>query len=222
MDTKYFDYNATTPLRTEAKEALLKALDSHWLNPSSPYRAAASVHAHLQAAREKIADLFGVHPERVVFNSGATEGNNAVFANWRTTLPKDALVAISPTENIERGELHTLLNLRADGVFSLKRITLGIYLDDNPEDTSAFRDDLGNYRIDGDSIHVNLHTRIIWDSFYGDDLEPDSTENLYGNLSRDRMDQLSRSHAGNFATPRAKRPRFSRKSSPRRSEPRGE
>lgn len=99
MDTKYFDYNATTPLRTEAKEVLLKALDNHWLNPSSPYRAAASVHAHLQAAREKIADLFEVHPERVVFNSGATEGNNAVFANWRMALPKDARVAISPTEH---------------------------------------------------------------------------------------------------------------------------
>ena len=107
---------------------------------------------------------------------------------WFRTDPQ--FVAISPTENIERGELHTLLNLRADGVFSLKRITLGIYLDDNPEDTSAFRDDLGNYRIDGDSIHVNLHTRIIWDSFYGDDLEPDSTENLYGNLFREATYQI--------------------------------
>ena len=99
MDKLYFDFNATTPLRPEARETLLAALDRSWLNPSSPYRAAASVHARLQAARNQIAELFEVHPERVTFNSGATEGNNAVFANWRTSLSADARIGVSPTEH---------------------------------------------------------------------------------------------------------------------------
>ena len=82
MDGGYFDYNATAPLRPEARDAWTTALEEFWLNPSSPYRAAARVHARLQEARERMAALFGVNSRRVIFNSGATEGNNAVFANW--------------------------------------------------------------------------------------------------------------------------------------------
>jgi len=99
MECCFFDYNATSPLRPEARAAWLAAADDLWLNPSSPYRAAARVHAHLDAARARVADLFEVTPVRVVFNSGATEGNNAVFAHWAATLPTDARVAVSPTEH---------------------------------------------------------------------------------------------------------------------------
>ena len=60
MDSCYFDYNATAPLRPEARAAWLAAADDLWLNPSSPYRAASRVHAHLEAAREQVADLFQV------------------------------------------------------------------------------------------------------------------------------------------------------------------
>ena len=99
MECCFFDYNATSPLRPEARAAWLAATDDLWLNPSSPYRAAARVHAHLAAARVRFADLFEVAAERVVFNSGATEANNAVFAHWAATLPADARVAVSPTEH---------------------------------------------------------------------------------------------------------------------------
>jgi cysteine desulfurase len=99
METCYFDYNATAPLRPEAKGAWLSATDDLWLNPSSPYRAAARVHAHLAEARARVADLFAVAAERVVFNSGATEANNAIFAHWATTLPADARIGVSPTEH---------------------------------------------------------------------------------------------------------------------------
>lgn len=99
MDSCYFDYNATSPLRSEARAAWLAAADDLWLNPSSPYRAAARVHVHLSAARERVAGLFEVAAERVVFNSGATEANNAVFAHWAATLPADARIGVSPTEH---------------------------------------------------------------------------------------------------------------------------
>ena len=99
MDCCYFDYNATAPLRPEARAAWLVAADDLWLNPSSPYRAAARVHAHLQAARGQLAECFEVSPERVLFHSGATEGNNAVFAHWAATLPVEARIGVSPTEH---------------------------------------------------------------------------------------------------------------------------
>lgn len=99
MKTCYFDYNATAPLRPEARDAWLSATEDLWLNPSSPYRAAARVHAHLAEARARVAGLFAVAAERVVFNSGATEANNAIFAHWAATLPADAPIGVSPTEH---------------------------------------------------------------------------------------------------------------------------
>ena len=96
---RYFDYNATTPLSDCARDAWTDAQASHWLNPSSPYRAAAAVHARLESAREGIAARFSVAPDRVVFNSGATEGNNAVFAHWAACLPEDAQIGVSPAEH---------------------------------------------------------------------------------------------------------------------------
>lgn len=95
----YFDNNATTPLCAEAKAMWCEAVEDFWLNPSSPYRPAAQVHVRLEAARSDVAALFGVDPTRVLFNSGATEGNNAVFVHWAKTLPADAQIAISPTEH---------------------------------------------------------------------------------------------------------------------------
>ena len=99
MAFKYFDYNATTPLRPEARKAWLEAVDKCWFNPSSPYRAAARVHAHLQSARVRMAALLSANPERVIFNSGATEGNNAVFAYWSSSLDAEARIGVSPTEH---------------------------------------------------------------------------------------------------------------------------
>lgn len=95
----YFDNNATTPLWPEAKAAWNETVDSLWMNPSSPYRGAAKVHVHLEAARNEIAGIFEIAPSRVVFNSGATEGNNAVFNYWSRTLPETARVGVSPTEH---------------------------------------------------------------------------------------------------------------------------
>jgi len=74
-------------------------MDGHWLNPSSPYRAAAAVSVRLEALRKELAELFGAVPERLIFNSGATEGNNAVIRHFRATLPADARIVVSPIEH---------------------------------------------------------------------------------------------------------------------------
>lgn len=77
---RYFDFNATTPLLPEAREAWLRASSKHWHNPSSLYRDAGIASQMLDAARERLAELLGVDPERVVFTSSATESNNMLFA----------------------------------------------------------------------------------------------------------------------------------------------
>ncbi len=78
--TRYFDFNATTPMSETARRAWVEAAESHWHNPSSLYREAGEARHRLEFWREALADHFGIdEPERVVFTSGATEANNAVI-----------------------------------------------------------------------------------------------------------------------------------------------
>ena len=80
MTSRYFDYNATTPLSDAAREAWLQASAQHWHNASSLYREAGFTAQKLDAARERLADLLGCEAARIVFTSGATESNNTLFA----------------------------------------------------------------------------------------------------------------------------------------------
>jgi cysteine desulfurase len=72
MKRVYLDHNATTPLRPEAKAAMLRAMDLCG-NPSSVHfegRAAKSV---VEAARVQVAEAMGAGDADVIFTSGATE-----------------------------------------------------------------------------------------------------------------------------------------------------
>lgn len=96
----YFDHNATTPMSGVAKQAWLAAEERHWHNPSSLYREAGFAKQRLEEARERLAALLGCDDaERIVFTSGATESNNALFASLSRTLPPDAVVAVSEIEH---------------------------------------------------------------------------------------------------------------------------
>ncbi len=95
----YFDHNATTPLLPQAREAWLAAMDEAWQNPSSPYRSAARAHRLLEENRSKLAAMFGAPPENIVFNSGASEGNNAILAWAAAVLPADRGACVPPTEH---------------------------------------------------------------------------------------------------------------------------
>jgi cysteine desulfurase len=72
----YFDYNATTPLDANVREAMLPYLDAAFGNPSSVHHLGRAVRAALDAARERVAEVFGCKPSEIVFTSGGTESNN--------------------------------------------------------------------------------------------------------------------------------------------------
>ncbi len=97
---RYFDHNATTPMSAAARSAWLEAAERHWHNPSSLYREAGFAKQKLEEARERLATLLGCEDaERVVFTSGATESNNALFSSFAQSLPKDVRIAISSIEH---------------------------------------------------------------------------------------------------------------------------
>ncbi|MFZ4764713.1 MAG: cysteine desulfurase family protein [Roseimicrobium sp.] len=95
----YFDHNATTPLHPAAREAWLAASERFWHNPSSLYQEAAATRRRLEAAREELGELLGCGPERIVFTSGATESNNALFRVLSVRLPQDKPVLSSGMEH---------------------------------------------------------------------------------------------------------------------------
>lgn len=74
----YLDYNATAPLRPEARAAMLAALDALG-NPSSVHAEGRRARALVDAAREDVARLVGAAPSEVVFTSGGTEAANMVM-----------------------------------------------------------------------------------------------------------------------------------------------
>ena len=58
MSRIYLDYNATAPLRREAREAVLAALDIG--NPSSVHEEGRKARALVEAAREYFSEVVGV------------------------------------------------------------------------------------------------------------------------------------------------------------------
>jgi cysteine desulfurase len=72
----YLDYNATTPLCDDAREAMLPYLDRHFGNPSSVHAAGRAARAAIDNARDKLAALLRVKPHELIFTSGGTEACN--------------------------------------------------------------------------------------------------------------------------------------------------
>ncbi|HYS47424.1 MAG TPA: aminotransferase class V-fold PLP-dependent enzyme, partial [Xanthobacteraceae bacterium] len=70
----YLDWNATAPLRPEARAAMLAALDVAG-NPSSVHGEGRAARRLVEEARREVAALVGADAENVVFTSGGTEAN---------------------------------------------------------------------------------------------------------------------------------------------------
>jgi len=75
----YFDWNATAPLRPQARAAVLAALDLVG-NASSVHAEGRAARAVIEEARENVAALAGTQPRNVVFTSGGTEANTLALA----------------------------------------------------------------------------------------------------------------------------------------------
>jgi len=70
----YLDWNATAPLRSEARAAALAAFGVVG-NPSSVHGEGRAARRLIEQAREQVAALVGAEPRNVVFTSGGTEAN---------------------------------------------------------------------------------------------------------------------------------------------------
>jgi cysteine desulfurase len=73
-DRLYLDWNATAPLRPEARTAMVRALDQAG-NASSVHAEGRAARHLIESARAEVAALVGAEPAHVTFTSGATEAN---------------------------------------------------------------------------------------------------------------------------------------------------
>lgn len=120
----YLDHNATTPLRSEARAAMMEALETGFANPSSVHRPGACARAAVESARAAVAESVQARPADVIFTSGGTESNNlALFgliaANERPHLIVSATehssVLVAAQELRRRGAELTLLPVDSEG-----------------------------------------------------------------------------------------------------------
>ncbi|HNU69562.1 MAG TPA: aminotransferase class V-fold PLP-dependent enzyme [Myxococcota bacterium] len=76
----YLDNNATTPVADEVLQAMIPFLKEQFFNPSSTYPQARKAAEAVEAARESVARLLGAGSKsEIIFNGGATEGNNSAI-----------------------------------------------------------------------------------------------------------------------------------------------
>ncbi|RJL18064.1 cysteine desulfurase family protein [Paracoccus siganidrum] len=79
MSRIYLDWNATTPLRPEARAAMIQAMDISG-NPSSVHSEGRAAKMAMERAREQVAAALGAEGADVIFTSGATEAAAMVLA----------------------------------------------------------------------------------------------------------------------------------------------
>lgn len=116
MNKVYLDYNATTPIRAEVIDAVAVAMRVCG-NASSVHAFGREARKMVEDARAQVAALAGVRSAQVIFNSGATEGNNTILSGYR-----DKTVFIGSTEHpsVREAAPHArALPVTGDGIIDL-------------------------------------------------------------------------------------------------------
>jgi len=89
MGTLYADYNATTRLDPEVRDAMADALDGSFGNPSSIHSTGQEARRLVERARSQVAALIGAEPDEIVFTSGGTEADNLAVAGVVAAAPAE-------------------------------------------------------------------------------------------------------------------------------------
>lgn len=76
MKEVYLDNAATTRVRPEVAELMVKVMEEDYGNPSSKHTKGMESEQYLRTAREQIAKTMKVKPQEIIFTSGGTESNN--------------------------------------------------------------------------------------------------------------------------------------------------
>jgi cysteine desulfurase len=87
----YLDHAATTPLRPQARDAMLPWLGERFGNPSGDHRVARAARQAVDEARDVVAEVVGCRPGDVLFTSGGTEADNLAVRGVHAARPGTVL-----------------------------------------------------------------------------------------------------------------------------------
>ena len=118
----YLDHNATTPLCSEARDAMAPWLEQLTGNPSSIHAHGRRARAVVDDARDRIASLLGGKPHEIIFTSGGTESCNLGVMGLarRHRTPKKTHLVSAATEH--HAVLHSMRSLAASEGFELTEV----------------------------------------------------------------------------------------------------
>ncbi len=131
----YLDHAATTPLRSEALDAMLPFLTEQFGNPSSAHAFGRKARAALDEAHERVATRLHAEPREIIFTSGGTEANNLAIkgAAWAGKARGHRIVT-SPVEH--HAVSHTLKYLERFG-FEVVEVAVDRYGRIDPDELDA-------------------------------------------------------------------------------------
>lgn len=112
----YLDHNATTPIRPAARDAVIAAMDIVG-NASSTHSHGRECRKIIETARRQIASTLDVGNGQIIFNSGATEGNNTILKGFT-----GQRILVSATEHpsiIESGVVVEKIAVDENGLIDL-------------------------------------------------------------------------------------------------------
>jgi cysteine desulfurase len=111
MGWVYLDHNATTPLRDEARAAMVAAMDLCG-NPSSVHTEGRAAKAAIERARAQVSEALGASGADVIFTSGATEAAALALAGR-------GLAGAGIEHDAVRAWVDESLPVAADGIVSV-------------------------------------------------------------------------------------------------------
>jgi cysteine desulfurase len=137
----YFDWNATAPLRREARATMVAALGLTG-NASSVHAEGRAARRLVEEARAQVADLAGTEAKNVTFTSGATEANilaltPAIEIGGRTSLRDRLFVSAIEHPSVRSGgrfpaEMMDELPVNSDGAVDLHALRRAIVRAERP------------------------------------------------------------------------------------------
>lgn len=146
MQRRYLDHASTSPLRPEARQAIVAALDAGYGDPSRIHEEGMAARQALEVAREQVARLVGARSREVVFTSGATEAIAAAVWGASGRGAHQVVTAVEHSavrEQAERAGEVTVVGVDREGRVDPDEVVDAI----RPGETSAVHVQWGNHEV---------------------------------------------------------------------------
>ena len=104
-DPIYLDHNASTPVHPRVREAVIRALDEGFGNPSADHAYGRRARAIVERARAQVAALLGCDADEIVLTGGGTEANNLALRGGPSPPPTLIVSAVEHPATTEPARL---------------------------------------------------------------------------------------------------------------------